>query len=1050
MLINTNIYKHLKSFMIIPAALVISIAAGISAKAAFSLNINTSVSHSDTQINLNWSSVSNSVYYKVARDNNVIKVINVDTEKNFLSFSDTGLVPETTYNYTVTAVNSDGAVIQTASKSAATTQMKAPSIASYYVDLNKKSVTLNWINNSKAVQETSVIKLNDGIIANLPDTGTSITFIDPSLEPNKEAKYAIMSSDGKGHNSPYSSFITVTPIEIPTITATLSNNNIKISWTPNTNIEKFSLERSVYMENSWGPWTTIIDSIQKNSTYVTDSISGDGTYRYRLSLNTETYGGYSNISNPVTRLLSPKNLQCIPVNSRRIDLSWTNPQGWDYNIKVERRKASSKSYTVLATLDSSISSYSDTNNIELNTGYYYRITAYNAQGVSASSSEYYIYTGTPRPANSLSADILSSTRVTLNWKDNSDNELGFIIERKTGSSGFEKIGEVPANVTTYTDNTLSVEKTYTYRVIPYNPYGSADSYTKELSLSTSLLKDSPASLTAKALSTNEIELTWTYTDLGNYATAIERKSVSNGDWEIIATVPVGFTSYNDTALTDNKQYYYRVKAVLKDNVYSKPYPNNDTGVAVHTKLKAPQNLKASWSSSDTIKLTWLNRSYGAEYFVIERKIGDGSFFVIDTVPSDDGSTWYDYSLKPGTSYTYRLQSVKGDYTSDYSDEVTVEGYAIPAPSNLKAIILSETKIKLTWEDNSNNETNFIIEQRTGSSKTWKQIDKVKSNITSYTVDKLNPDVVYTFRVKSYNSTHFLSAESEECEVLIKSLESPSGLTANAISSSAIALEWEDNSSEEEGFVIERKTSGGEFKEIARTASNTVKYTDNSVEAGKEYYYRVMAFNGSLYTNYTNISSASTLAVKPFEDLNSVPWAKSSIEYLAARGIIKGKSVNPNLFAPNDKITRAEFINLVVASLKFEKTPVGTFEDVKPEHWFYKNVIIAKNIGIVSGTGNNFFYPNEPIKREDMAVILARALKIPGNPLPEHDISILDKYSDRSNISDYALVSMALLNGEKIINGKSSTTLAPKDYATRAEAAVILYNILTNYKTSGTL
>ena len=104
-------------------------------------------------------------------------------------------------------------------------------------------------------------------------------------------------------------------------------------------------------------------------------------------------------------------------------------------------------------------------------------------------------------------------------------------------------------------------------------------------------------------------------------------------------------------------------------------------------------------------------------------------------------------------------------------------------------------------------------------------------------------------------------------------------------------------------------------------------------------------------------------------------------------------------------------------------------------------MIVKNAGIISGTGNNLFYPNEPIKREDMAVILARAMKISGNPLPIHDTSTLDKYSDKNIISDYALLSLSILNGEKIINGKSSTILAPKDYATRAEAAVILYNIL---------
>jgi len=81
------------------------------------------------------------------------------------------------------------------------------------------------------------------------------------------------------------------------------------------------------------------------------------------------------------------------------------------------------------------------------------------------------------------------------------------------------------------------------------------------------------------------------------------------------------------------------------------------------------------------------------------------------------------------------------------------------------------------------------------------------------------------------------------------------------------------------------------------------------------------------------------------------------------------------------------------------------------------------MGIVSGTGNNYFYPDDPIKREDMAVILAKTFKIIGKPLPNHSDSVLDKYSDKNLISIYALQSMAILNGEGIITGKSSSQLS---------------------------
>ncbi len=1050
MFIYTLKYKFLKLFLLISVALTCLIAAGISVKATFVLNSDNAIVNSDTQINLNWTSVANSVYYTVSRDDTVLKIINVNTERDFLSYSDTDLSPETTYKYAVTAVNPDGNIIHTVNKSATTTKMNPASIETYYVDLNKKAVTLTWINNSKAVRKTSILKLDEGEgkdeIANLPNNGTSITFIDQSLEANKKATYMLVSSDGSGHTSPHSSAVAITPIEIPSITATLENKSAKISWNISTDIEKFVLERSVYLDDSWVPWQTVSSDLDKKRSYLIDTLSGDGTFRYRLCIDTDIHKGYSNISNPVTRLFSPSNLECVPVSSRRIDLKWTNPVGNDYKLRVERKEASSKNYSVLLILDSNISSYSDTNNIKLDTKYYYKITAYNSKNIYASSSEYYIYTGPPLPADSLNADILSYSKVTLNWEDDSNNELGFIIERKTNSLDFTEIAQVPANVTIYTDPTLSIENTYAYRVIPYNPYGNAKSYSKELSISTSLLREPPDSLTASEVSASEIKLSWLYEDSANYSTAIERKKSINDNWEIIATLPPGFTSYNDLSLTDNHQYFYRIKTVIKENIYSKPYPNTESGVQAHTKLIAPQGLKATWSSTNTIKLTWLNKSYGADYFIIERKVENGAFIVIDRPSSDDGNTWYDFSLKSGTNYTYRLTSVKGKYTSDYSKEVMVEGLTISAPTNLRATILSETKINLTWEDNSNDETGFKIQQKSELSNTWKQIGSVKPNTTNHVVDKLKPGILYTFRVISYKSANYLSSESEECEIFIKTLSAPSDLSSKAISSSAISLEWTDNSSGEQGFIIERKSGESKFLEIERTDSNVVKYTDNNLDAGKEYYYKVKAFNGSLYTHYTNTSISLTNFPKTFVDLSSVQWAKTAIENLAGRDIIKGKSTNPNIFAPNDKITRAEFINLVVIGLQFNKSPVGTFEDVKPEHWFYKNVIIAKNLGIVSGIGNNLFYPNELIKREDMAVILARALKISGNPLPDYDLSILGKYSDRDTISNYALISMALLHGEKIINGKSRTIIAPKDYATRAEAAVILYNTL---KVTGT-
>ena len=88
--------------------------------------------------------------------------------------------------------------------------------------------------------------------------------------------------------------------------------------------------------------------------------------------------------------------------------------------------------------------------------------------------------------------------------------------------------------------------------------------------------------------------------------------------------------------------------------------------------------------------------------------------------------------------------------------------------------------------------------------------------------------------------------------------SPNNLNATAVSSSQIDLTWQDNSINETGFKIERKTgSSGTYAEIASVAANVVSYPDTGRAAGTTYFYRVRAFNGSGNSGYSNEASATT-------------------------------------------------------------------------------------------------------------------------------------------------------------------------------------------------
>jgi 2',3'-cyclic-nucleotide 2'-phosphodiesterase/3'-nucleotidase/5'-nucleotidase len=178
----------------------------------------------------------------------------------------------------------------------------------------------------------------------------------------------------------------------------------------------------------------------------------------------------------------------------------------------------------------------------------------------------------------------------------------------------------------------------------------------------------------------------------------------------------------------------------------------------------------------------------------------------------------------------------------------------------------------------------------------------------------------------------------------------------------------------------------------------------------------------------------------FKDLGKVAWAHSAIESLVNQGIIKG--MGGDNFAPTKNISRAEFITLLVRALKL--TDTGTpnkFSDVKSGVWYTDAISIAINAGLVKGSGSNKFEPGREITREEMAIMIANALKAKGKLQSIDKSAVLQKFADKGTIASYAKESVAQLTNLGIINGVAAEKFAPKGIANRAQAAVIIYRML---------
>jgi endo-alpha-N-acetylgalactosaminidase len=176
--------------------------------------------------------------------------------------------------------------------------------------------------------------------------------------------------------------------------------------------------------------------------------------------------------------------------------------------------------------------------------------------------------------------------------------------------------------------------------------------------------------------------------------------------------------------------------------------------------------------------------------------------------------------------------------------------------------------------------------------------------------------------------------------------------------------------------------------------------------------------------------------KTFDDTDSVPWAKHFIEVMASKGIIYGTS--NSTYSPVDKITRGDFIALLVRVLELTAETDSNFDDVKPKDHFYNEIAIARKLNIASGYGDNTFRPRDYITRQDMMALVERALKATGK-IDLKALADLSQYTDSDQISGYARRSVELLVGNGIIVGHENR-INPYGVTTRAEAAVIIYKL----------
>jgi hypothetical protein len=385
----------------------------------------------------------------------------------------------------------------------------------------------------------------------------------------------------------------------------------------------------------------------------------------------------------------------------------------------------------------------------------------------------------PVAASKLVAQSVAKTSVQLIWKDNSTNEDGFIIQRKTtkGGDAYAEVARVGAGVISYTDTGLNKNWEYDYQVVAFNSAGNA---------------------------------------------AASNKATVQVGVKIVSPSPVPSPSPSPT---------------VKPSPSPSPSPSPEVSIRV---------TSATSSYTDSLGQVWAADSHfsGGQEFSASSPISNTSTPALYQ-SEHYGNFSYSFDVPNGT-YKVTLKFAEIYWSSAGSRVFNVSINGEQVLSNFD--IFADAGAANTADDKS-----FVTEVDNG-------------NITIQFQSVVDQAKISSIEIVSASSGPAPSPSPVKPAAA-------SSLVATSASATSVALGWKDNSNNESGFIIQRKTTkgGDAFVEIARTGANALSYLDSGLNQYWEYDYQVIAYNAvgnAAASNIATLQVGAGPSADPAQDTGS--------------------------------------------------------------------------------------------------------------------------------------------------------------------------------------
>jgi hypothetical protein len=651
--------------------------------------------------------------------------------------------------------------------------------------------------------------------------------------------------------------------EVQTLSAVaIDDRSVHIEWyvDPLPLGMEFLLQRSTNNEESW---SDVVKLINPPFIFSDTSLSEGNSYIYHvLTISENDTSEPSNQASVKTLPKSPSNLELNSFTGSSITLTWLNNSNVETGFEIWRRQGINSEYDYSVQLPFNYTTLSDTGLLG-NKRYYYRIRAIMDSLKSIWSDE--IITATNPIPNDLIAEVRSESFVWLGWSDYDEYETGFQLERFHEDNIDMEI-TLSRNTTSYTDAEITEGETYEYQIrVIFNeaispPGGRITVFT---------LPYPPSNLNVHQDAEIDTVAFLTWNDNSSVETGyeIQRKKQFESDFKTVAILEGNTTEFKNTGLEPYKWYYYKVRTLL--DTLTSSWSNLDSMYAEVLIPLKPTDLTAEALASGLIKLEWNDNAVNEDGYVIECILpSDNHWTCVDTL-SENSILFYKGGLTPESSYTYRVYAYNEHGNSQVSNHVSVTTpKEIPAtPTNLHATKVTYSSVELFWQDNSTNETGFLVERCLNTLYQWGLIGLRNENETTIIDSTVNFNETYRYRVAAYNEAG-ISAWTRELIVNIP--DGPPGmplyLRASPLSWNSIHLIWTRSTNNETGYSIARMSEfENDFSLIAETGNGEVVFDDTYLSSRTLYHYRVRAFNDHGASDWSNIDSTRTQPNRAFWD-----------------------------------------------------------------------------------------------------------------------------------------------------------------------------------------